>query len=104
MTAVASIIPKYTQSPSMGDLQWVKSMRVGLQRRQGSGVHLVYQDLYSFPLAVVTNYHKPKEYQFIIIQSGGEKFKISLTGIKSRHQQGWFLLETLRDTPFACLL
>lgn len=71
-------------------------IRVGLQPLGVQHiVHFVCDDLYSFPIAAVTNYHIPTHYQFIISQSGDQKVKISLTGITSGCWQGWFLLEAL---------
>lgn len=38
-----------------------------------------------------------------VVNSGGQKSKISLTGPKSRCQQGWLLLETLRGKSTSLL-
>lgn len=61
--------------------------------------------LFQLPVAVVTNYHKLGGLPFH--SSGGQRSKISFTGLKSRCKQGWFLPEALRRItvlPFFQLL
>ena len=61
---------------------------------------------YRFPVVAVTNYHRLsglKQHKFTVLQSGGQKSKISLCGLKSRCWQGWSHLEVLRKHPLPCL-
>ena len=53
--------------------------------------------LYYFPKATVTNYHECSGNTNLFSSSSrGQKSEISFTGLKSRYEEGWFLLEALK--------
>lgn len=60
--------------------------------------------LHGSPVAATTNDHRPsgsKQHKVILNGSGVQTSEGSLLGLKSRHQQGRFLLEAPGESPFA---
>lgn len=65
--------------------------------------HHPIESLYSFPVTTATNQHQFsgfKKQEFILLQFWRAESKMSFIGLKSRRQQGQFLLETPGESLF----